>query len=434
MALLHPQSVSVIKSELDLFTIPPTQVQVERGYWVQYQPTINIPNSGPIQFNIAGSGEEYIDLSDILLQTKVRIVGGAGRNDVGPINLFLHSLFSHVEVSLNSQCITPPNHTYAYKSYMETLLNYSKEGKKSRLTSELYYKDTARYMDDAKCNEDKEPGNEGLRKRWSLTAGAKVVDMIGPLHLDFFNQERCLLNDVDIRINLTRSNPKFVLMTPTEVDAQIIVLEAILHVRKMKISPAVMNAHSLALQKTSAKYPINRSDVRYFTIPKGSSNMNHDVITGKLPQRIIIGLVDSEAYAGSYTKNPYNFQHFGLNGITVHVDGYQFPSTQLKPNFKEGSYMRSFYSLFQGLENVHSDRGCDINREEYPNGYTLWVFDLTPDLTHGNVFQLSRQGNLRLELQFEKGLETTINCLVYAEFQNIIEIDRNRQVILDYAD
>ncbi len=112
MALLHPQSMGVVKSELDLFTIPPTQVQVEKGYWVQYQPTINIPNSGPIQFNIAGSGEEYVDLSDILLQIKVKLVGAEGRNDMAPINLMLHSLFSHVEVSLNSQCITPPNHTY----------------------------------------------------------------------------------------------------------------------------------------------------------------------------------------------------------------------------------------------------------------------------------------------------------------------------------
>ncbi len=114
-----------------------------------------------------------------------------------------------------------------------------------------------------------------MRKRLALTTGLKVVDMIGPLHVDFFNQERCLLNDVDIRINLMRHNTKFVLMmSPDDSDIQINVLEAILHARKMKISTAVMNAHSLALQKTSAKYPIRRRNVCYFTIPKGSSNMS----------------------------------------------------------------------------------------------------------------------------------------------------------------
>ncbi len=143
--------------------------------------------------------------------------------------------------------------------------------------------------------------------------------MIGPLHLDFFNQERYLLNNVDIRINLTRNNLKFVLMSAENKEFKIIMQEAVLHVRKLKISSAAMIALSLALQKTAAKYPIKCSEVRFFTVPKGSSNMNQDVITGNLPQRIIVGLVDSEAYAGSYTKNAFHFQHFGLNYLTAHV-------------------------------------------------------------------------------------------------------------------
>ena len=43
---------------------------------------------------------------------------------VGPVNLFLHSMFSQVDVSLNERLITPSTNTYPYCAMIETLLNY----------------------------------------------------------------------------------------------------------------------------------------------------------------------------------------------------------------------------------------------------------------------------------------------------------------------
>jgi len=36
-------------------------------------------------------------------------------------------------------------------------------------------------------------------------------------------------------------------------------------------------------------------------------------------------------------------------------------------------------------------------------------------------------------VRFEKPLITTINCIVYAEFDNVMEIDSSRQVIVDFS-
>jgi hypothetical protein len=44
------------------------------------------------------------------------------------------------------------------------------------------------------------------------------------------------------------------------------------------------------------------------------------------------------------------------------------------------------------------------------------------------AFQLIKQGNLRVEIHFAESLAETINVDLYAEFDNVIEIDRNRQV------
>ena len=70
---------------------------------------------------------------------------------------------------------------------------------------------------------------------------------------------------------------------------------------------------------------------------------------------------------------------------------------------------------------------------KYNNGFTLFAFDLTPDLDKGGYFHLVKQGNLRLELHFKTALTAIINVVVYAEFDNVIKIDKARNVLFDYS-
>ena len=44
------------------------------------------------------------------------------------------------------------------------------------------------------------------------------------------------------------------------------------------------------------------------------------------------------------------------------------------------------------------------------------------------AFQLIKQGKIPVEIIFVEALKETINVVLYAEFDNVIEIDRNRQV------
>ena len=43
-----------------------------------------------------------------------------------------------------------------------------------------------------------------------------------------------------------------------------------------------------------------------------------------------------------------------------------------------------------------------------------------------------KSGNLRIELQFTKSLPATVKVIVYAEFDNLIEINGLREVVTDY--
>ena len=90
-------------------------------------------------------------------------------------------------------------------------------------------------------------------------------------------------------------------------------------------------------------------------------------------------------------------------------------------------------SLFSGIGKPQRDEGNDIAREDYSGGYALYAFDLTPDLAEEGHFNLAKDGSVRLDLKFAAALPNTINVVAYAEFENVIEIDRNRNIIFDYG-
>ena len=150
MAFVHHKSQECTKSELDLFTIPATQTSITKGQWIEYLPISNITDSGPIEFSVSGTGDEYLDLARTQLFEKAKITkanGTAIDTQVGPVNLFLHSLFSQVDVSLKERLISPSTNTYPYRTMIETLLNYGEEAKTSQLSMAMFYKDTPGKMD-----------------------------------------------------------------------------------------------------------------------------------------------------------------------------------------------------------------------------------------------------------------------------------------------
>ena len=78
MAFVHHESQECTKSELDLFSIPATQTSITKGQWIEYHPLSNITDSGPIEFNVSGSGEEYLDLAKTQLFVKAKITKANG--------------------------------------------------------------------------------------------------------------------------------------------------------------------------------------------------------------------------------------------------------------------------------------------------------------------------------------------------------------------
>ena len=162
-----------------------------------YKPTsITLDQGGVIELNIDGAGDEYLDLYNTYCYVEGQIVQPNGQPlpqdaPVAPVNLLLHSMFSQVDVSLNEKLVTPSKNTYPYQAYLETLMSYGQEAKSSQLTTALWYKDTAGFMNLVKGVE-----NKGFTKHRAKAKESTTIELIGKLHVDIMFQEKYLLGSV----------------------------------------------------------------------------------------------------------------------------------------------------------------------------------------------------------------------------------------------
>ena len=113
------------------------------------------------------------------------------------------------------------------------------------------------------------------------------------------------------------------------------------------------------------------------------------------------------------------------------MDGQQLGIKPLMTNFARSQYISAFMSLFSGTGKYSRDESNDIQRSDLVDGYALYALDLNPDLSEDNHFNLARPGSVRLDMKFATALPNTVTVVAYAELENNIKVDRNRNVIFD---
>ena len=212
------------------------------------------------------------------------------------------------------------------------LLSYGAEAKKTQLTSQLWYKDTAGHME---ATQENAGGNAGLVERHWHIAGSRVVEMMGRLHVDLFMQDRFLLNGVSDKIRLVRSKDAFSLMAGgANPDYKERILDVVLFVHKAVLSSTVAMAHIRVLEKGTAKYPLRPVECKVYSVPQGAmSSMHENLFLGMLPKRIIMWCVDNNAPNGAFDNNPFHVKNNAIDFLAVYVDGRQVPAKPLQSNF-----------------------------------------------------------------------------------------------------
>ena len=150
--------------------------------------------------------------------------------------------------------------------------------------------------------------NMGLRIRSEWTKTSKTVELQGMIHSDLFNQEKLILSGVDLTVKLHRHKLEFCLLSADTAPAyKIFIVDALLYVKKIELTPSVFNAINTFLND-------KRTTPKVFTVPRGEQSQQIDnAFLGEIRKHITVCMIDNYSYNGNYKKKPFNFQHYTLN-------------------------------------------------------------------------------------------------------------------------
>jgi len=235
-----------------------------------------------------------------------------------------------------------------------------------------------------------------------------------------------------MKIKLIRSNDNFCLMGAA--DAKIVVTHTSLFVRSEAVVVGVplarkqsRNCHRQISHKT-------RRVQEFSGAGKLSRLQSREAVHRSAAHEHRDRSRRQRAFNGSREHNPFNFRHHNVSEISLYLNGQQqYAVKPLQPNFEEGLYVRTYNTLFAGTNKINRDEGNFITREDYKAYYALYTFDLTADLTERDRFNLVKHGSVRLALRFSKPTPYTVSIIAYAEFDNFLEIDRDRNLLVDFG-
>lgn len=401
-------SAAGMRSNLDIFTLPPTDTSVLASNYISFNPTSDIKQEfGSVQFVVPPTSTQYIDLNSTMLYLQAKIVQANGTaladtDIVCPTNMFFYSMWKYCTVSVNGTIVNDVQ-SYPYAAALPALLVSSQGQKESELTSILFYKDTTPDTFDIATN-------TGFKKRVELSKNSRVFDMVGPISTGICQQKRYLPTNCNVRIEFVRQPSEFCLdCASTSKQYKVVLEQAILQVKMHGISQTVLTKHNQLFAKARAQYPFGSTVVRSNQIAMGSKSfVSEAIFVGKVPQTIVLGLVEASAFNGQLNKNYLNFQPHNLESMTVSCDNETLLYRSLEFNFSSNLYMMGFQTLFNATD--HWD-GNFISRDDYSNGNCLFLINLLP-ATIGSAFNPMKSGQLKASLPIMYNCKANIHFLI----------------------
>jgi hypothetical protein len=203
-----------------------------------------------------------------------------------------------------------------------------------------------------------------------------------------------------------------------------------LHLRKIVVDPERLSALESALTNVSAKYPIAHSKLKKSTIPLGVTlhTVPH-LLRGKLPRHLIFCFQTEEAHGGSLKTNGYKFTHFNIDYLNIFVNGEPIVQNGLRLNFETGAAIKGYSWMLNniGLKNSIS---VGLSLEDFVENSTIFPFDLTADLNNNVYPHGIIQGQIDVHIGFKKTTTSQIAMMTYATYDEIIEIDKDRNITI----
>lgn len=423
--------VHFVRAETNLFEDVTYDVSIDNTTQYPLHPLHSVESkTAPIQFNINGNDVNYLNFGESKLYIRCKIVdknqkdipyeADKTKSAYAPVNNFLHSMFESVSVSINDTEITQFSKYYPYRSYIETVLAKGKDYKKTVAQASCFYK----------TKDETDVADPGWIARMNLADKSAEFEMIGRPHVDILHQMKFIPPGVDVKLTFNRASDAFCIQTAgsnPSLDLQVQILEAQFIVTKhILLNSVLMNQLKQWNSGTPVAYPMREIQMKTYNLPTGTiSHYNETIISGYLPDRLVIGLVDAKNVHGSFTTNPLVFQDFGITNVNVTCNSEVQTNVNMELDFAANRYVRAYSALFEGLGISDCDSGVDLSLEEFKKSKVFFVCDFRHIRSAAAT---PRHGNCVINLRFKNAISKSLTVMCYLDYQSVMYINSNRRV------
>ena len=184
--------------------------------------------------------------------------------------------------------------------------------------------------------------------------------------------------------------------------------------------------HVQSLEKNlDVYYPTVRSEIRNYTLQNRDSIFEAtDVFNGRVPDRVVVGLVLQRSFSGDYSYNPFNFTKHKISSIKQTVEGEEYLYQALELNPANGTLDMARYHRL-AMANCCKYKGkCMIKPEHWGHNKhtTLFMWD---NLASGcaDSVQLNPKQAGRVNISIRKtSVDELVTVIIYGEFENMLQI------------
>ena len=169
-----------------------------------------------------------------------------------------------------------------------------------------------------------------------------------------------------------------------------------------------------------------------FTISSGLTSITKtNVVVGKLPNRVFLGLVKNKALSGNYEENGYEFLHCGLEQLDVSVNGMPVIQSPIKNSYdngddEDGDYTLAYRSLMETIGLLHTNVGLDISLKDYGlGGYAIYGLVVSHDSMDMSYYGKIQTGSMTISMRFKEALKETMSCIMLLESSSVLSIDKD---------
>ena len=261
--------------------------------------------------------------------------------------------------------------------------------------------------------------------RKALVANSQENYFIGKPASDILTCDKHLLSGVTLRISFRRSTNGFAVISESNTQYKVRIVEGNLYVRKLTLADHVLTAIEKTLLKTPAVYRYTEILPRIFLATTGIISWSREDIFSKEPvRRLIIAMATNQAHLGTNRTNTFYYQKFNLSQIVVYRNAQPIVGTPISTTFNH----RIYFNALEALDFLDKG-GHGITLENYPNHFIL-AFDLTStqEASHDFIHPKLTICSISVQLTLDGALAGNLEILFLGERSSTFYVNSERKV------